>query len=95
MSSGRVWLLMTLSAPMKTRFQKPRIAGVAEDGRPYVGEDVELTVTSSMQTSAGKLIFGRIGGEQREGPATEPEQPAPKRAPVQRQPSPSARNPRR
>ncbi len=34
---------------------------VAEDGAHAVGEDVTLTVTSSMQTSAGRLIFGRVG----------------------------------
>jgi uncharacterized protein YacL len=33
---------------------------VAEDGRAYVGSDVTLTVTSSLQTSAGRLIFGRV-----------------------------------
>lgn len=33
---------------------------VAEDGRPYVGTQVTLTVTSSLQTSAGRLIFGRV-----------------------------------
>lgn len=34
---------------------------VAEDGGSAIGETVTLTVTSSMQTSAGRLIFGRIG----------------------------------
>lgn len=34
---------------------------VAEDGRPHVGQHVTLTVTSALQTSAGRLIFGRIG----------------------------------
>jgi uncharacterized protein YacL len=33
---------------------------VAEDGGPYVGEQVSLMVTSSLQTSAGRLIFGRL-----------------------------------
>jgi uncharacterized protein YacL len=34
---------------------------VAEDGRKHIGETVELTVTSVLQTSAGRMIFGRIG----------------------------------
>jgi hypothetical protein len=33
---------------------------VAEDGRAYVGSEVTLNVTSSLQTSAGRLIFGRV-----------------------------------
>jgi len=35
---------------------------VAEDGAGAVGQDVSLTVTSMLQTSAGRLIFGRIDG---------------------------------
>lgn len=34
---------------------------IAEDGADHIGEMVTLTVTSSLQTSAGRLIFGRIG----------------------------------
>lgn len=33
---------------------------VAEDGGPRIGEQVTLTVTSTLQTSAGRLIFGRM-----------------------------------
>lgn len=33
---------------------------VAENGRPYIGKVVDLIVTTSLQTSAGKLIFARI-----------------------------------
>lgn len=33
---------------------------VVEDGEPYIGQTVMLIVTSAMQTSAGRLIFGRI-----------------------------------
>jgi uncharacterized protein YacL len=38
---------------------------VAEDGRGFVGQQVTLTLTSTLQTSAGRLLFGRIvdGGE--------------------------------
>ncbi|GJM19541.1 MAG: PIN/TRAM domain-containing protein [Phycisphaeraceae bacterium] len=82
---------------------------VAEDGREYVGTDVELTVTSSMQTSAGKLIFGRVGGERADddGELDEPEgdgaddrprSAGPEReprSPVRRPTGSSPRNPRR
>ena len=33
---------------------------VAENGADAIGQEVQLTVTSTMQTSAGRLIFGRI-----------------------------------
>lgn len=33
---------------------------VAEDGAGAIGEQVTLTVTSTLQTSAGRLLFGRI-----------------------------------
>ena len=35
---------------------------VVEQGRPHVNEEVEFTVTSALQTSAGRMIFGRMGG---------------------------------
>jgi len=73
---------------------------VAEDGGNLVGTDVELTVTSSMQTSAGRLIFGRVGAEREHGsaspgdePAPEGRRPDPTRGPKRTEPS--ARNPRR
>lgn len=34
---------------------------VVEQGRQHVNEEVEFTVTSVLQTSAGKMIFGRLG----------------------------------
>jgi uncharacterized protein YacL len=33
---------------------------VVEQGRAYVGQDVNITVTSVLQTPAGRMIFGRI-----------------------------------
>lgn len=33
---------------------------VIENGRPHIGETVALTVTSVLQTSAGRMIFGRF-----------------------------------
>jgi uncharacterized protein YacL len=35
---------------------------VAEGGREKIGETVHLTVTSVLQTSAGRMIFGRLDG---------------------------------
>jgi uncharacterized protein YacL len=40
---------------------------VVEQGRPHIGNDVPLTVTSVLQTPAGRMIFGRV----------EPNKPAP------------------
>jgi len=33
---------------------------VAEQGRDHIGEEIEITVTSVLQTSAGRMIFGRL-----------------------------------
>jgi uncharacterized protein YacL len=35
---------------------------VVEQGRQYIGQDVAITVTSVLQTPAGRMIFGRVGG---------------------------------
>ena len=37
---------------------------VVEDGKPYVGQNVEVMVTSILQTSAGRTIFARVDGGQ-------------------------------
>lgn len=59
---------------------------VVEDGEPAIGNEATITVTSSMQTSAGRLIFGRIERDPRtEGePADEPPLRAPSDAPAGR-----------
>jgi len=36
---------------------------VVEQGRQYLNEEIEFTVTSVLQTSAGKMIFGRLPQE--------------------------------
>ena len=36
---------------------------VVEQGRDHLNSEVELTVTKLLQTSAGRLIFGRLGGD--------------------------------
>ena len=33
---------------------------VIDDGRPLIGQTIDITVTSMLQTTAGKMIFGRI-----------------------------------
>jgi uncharacterized protein YacL len=33
---------------------------VVEHGRPFIGTDAAITVTSVLQTPAGRMIFGRI-----------------------------------
>ncbi len=35
---------------------------VVEDGRPYIGQSIDIMVTSILQTSAGRMIFGRADG---------------------------------
>ena len=40
---------------------------VAEQGRSYIGEDVRLVVTSVLQTSAGRMIFGKFDGQVSKG----------------------------
>lgn len=49
---------------------------VAEDGGPRVGEEVDLFVSTSLQTSAGRLIFARTTAETPNKPVGEPETPA-------------------
>lgn len=34
---------------------------VIEDGREYIHKNIEVTVTSVLQTNAGRMIFGRVG----------------------------------
>ena len=36
---------------------------VAEQGRDHIGRELTLVVTSTLQTSAGRMIFGRPGGD--------------------------------
>ena len=33
---------------------------VVEGGRPHVGKEVRIGVTSVLQTSAGRMIFGKF-----------------------------------
>jgi len=45
---------------------------VVEQGRDHIGEEVTITVTSVLQTSAGRMIFGRPGEGQPAAPASGP-----------------------
>jgi len=36
---------------------------VAEQGRDYIGKEIVILVTSVLQTSAGRMIFGRLHGD--------------------------------
>ncbi|MBS3785119.1 MAG: TRAM domain-containing protein, partial [Anaerolineae bacterium] len=33
---------------------------VVEDGKPYIGREVEVVVTKVLQTAAGRMLFARI-----------------------------------
>ena len=33
---------------------------VVEDGRGHIGSTIEITVTSMLQTSAGRMVFGKL-----------------------------------
>src|SRR6202035_292958 len=43
---------------------------VVEQGRAYIGQEVAITVTSVLQTPAGRMIFGRIEGRGSSGNST-------------------------
>ncbi len=61
---------------------------VVEDGRGHIGQQVRITVTSMLQTSAGRMIFGRFD------PNTDPREPAGDDGSNERDPAPSGDNPR-
>jgi uncharacterized protein YacL len=44
---------------------------VVEYGRPHMGQDVDLIVTSTLQTSAGRMIFGKFANEEHNKPPAE------------------------
>ena len=57
------------------------VAFLVEQGGRHLNEEVEFTVTNAMQTSAGRMIFGRLGDgatppPRRTRPRTEPLAPA-------------------
>jgi uncharacterized protein YacL len=52
---------------------------VVEGGRGKIGKDIVLSVTSSLQTSAGKMIFGRFESFASQDGDENPRRPAPRR----------------
>src|SRR6266446_4712324 len=42
---------------------------VVEQGRSYIGQEVLITVTSVLQTPAGRMVFGRIDGRPPSSPS--------------------------
>jgi uncharacterized protein YacL len=42
---------------------------VAERGRDYIGREISIIVTSVLQTSAGKMIFGKLDAGASDGQA--------------------------
>lgn len=61
---------------------------VVEQARPHVGDEIEFTVTRALQTSAGRMIFGRLAGET---PPKEPLAPEPARSNPRSNPHSTAR----
>lgn len=43
---------------------------VVEQGRPQIGQEVAITVTSVLQTPAGRMVFGRIDAGRKSAPPT-------------------------
>jgi len=43
---------------------------VAEQGRDYINREITIVVTSVLQTSAGKMIFGRLSPDKLPGPSS-------------------------
>jgi hypothetical protein len=67
---------------------------VAEDGAPFIGQSATMTVTSSLQTSAGRLIFARIGPDTPSATGESPlEQPAGGETPPPTEPAPISPEP--
>ena len=48
---------------------------VVEHGREFIGREVAITVTSVLQTSAGRMIFGRLDGDRTFGRRDKQSQP--------------------
>lgn len=75
--------------PVKPGEEQGQAVGYLEDGtmvvveqaRQHIGEEIEFTVTNTRQTSAGKMIFGRMGegagavAPRRQRPRTETQSP--------------------
>src|SRR5262249_18402433 len=49
---------------------------VVEQGRSHIGQEVTITVTSVLQTPAGRMIFGRLDARASAAPAPTPSAPS-------------------
>lgn len=68
---------------------------VVEYGRSHLGQDVDLIVTSTLQTSAGRMIFGKFANEEHNGPSDGADQEhAPAATEVNKAPEPTHDEPR-
>ena len=60
---------------------------VIEGARNKIGRDISISVTSSLQTSAGKMIFGKFEGFADTRPPQTRQSPPNRRRPQNRRPS--------
>jgi uncharacterized protein YacL len=51
------------SAGQGVGYQDDGTMVVVEQGREHIGRNVDITVTSVLQTAAGRMVFGRIESE--------------------------------
>ena len=61
---------------------------VVDNARKAIGKTIEISVTSVLQTTAGKMIFGKFDERQLSAARPAPPEPARSPEPVQRQPQP-------
>jgi uncharacterized protein YacL len=62
---------------------------VVEHARPHIGEEIDFLVTRALQTSAGRMIFGRLAND-----TPPPKAPPAPSAPSDATPQPARSNPR-
>lgn len=48
---------------------------VVEQGRPHIGQEIAITVTSVLQTPAGRMVFGRVDATRKTPPTNGPAEP--------------------
>jgi uncharacterized protein YacL len=68
---------------------------IVDHGKPHIGEEIEIVVTNTRQTSAGKLIFARIADDTPPDASAEPPMDSRDNGPPRLGEPPSPREPRR
>ena len=58
---------------------------VVENARKMLHQEIDVTVTSTLQTSAGRMIFGRFDSGDSDGPEQRQQERQPRPTPAQRQ----------